>query len=57
MHQNKIAILGITSWGVTLGNLLSENSNNVTLLSRNSDETDLIIKKRQIQRNIIYKLS
>ena len=57
MHQNKIAILGITSWGVTLGNLLSENSNNVTLLSRNSEETDLIVKKRQIQRNIIYKLS
>lgn len=57
MKQNKIAILGITSWGITLGNLLSENSNNVTLLSRNSDETNFIRKKRQIRRSIIYKIN
>jgi len=57
MTLNKIAILGITSWGVTLANLLSENSNDVILLSRNSDENNLIIKTRYIQRDITYKLN
>ena len=53
---NKISILGATSWGITLANILSENIKDIVILTRNNIETRRIQKEKYIKRDKIYKL-
>ena len=54
MLQNNIAIIGITSWGVTLSNLFIKNGLNVTLLARSDKESTAIKKSRKLPQNTDY---
>ena len=53
---NKISILGATSWGITLANILSENIKDIVILTRNDFETRRLQKEKHIKRDKIYKL-
>ena len=53
---NKISILGATSWGITLANILSENIKDIVILTRNDIETRRLQKEKHIKRDKIYKL-
>ena len=53
----KIAVVGSTSWGITLSNILVENSENLTILVRDSKEENKINSERSVNRNIKYKLN
>ena len=53
----KIAVVGSTSWGITLSNILVENSENLTILARNSEEEEKLNHERSIKRKINYKLN
>ena len=46
MILNKITFLGCGSWGGTLGQLLSEKQNNVTMWHRNSDVVSSLLNNR-----------
>jgi len=52
-----ISVIGSTSWGVTLSNILVNNTENLTILVRNSKEEEKINYERSINRKIIYKLN
>jgi len=52
-----ISVIGSTSWGVTLSNILVKNTENLTILLRNSEEEEKINHERLINRKIIYKLN
>ena len=52
-----ISVIGSTSWGVTLSNILVKNTENLTILVRNSKEEEKINYERSINRKIIYKLN
>ena len=54
MSQNNIAIIGITSWGVTLSNLFLKNGLNVTLMTRSDKESTSIKKSRKLPHNTDY---
>ena len=54
MSQNNIAIIGITSWGVTLSNLFIKNGLNVSMLSRSDKESRAINKSRKLPHNTDY---
>tara|TARA_Y100001936_G_scaffold247903_1_gene294705 strand:- start:1306 stop:2307 length:1002 start_codon:yes stop_codon:yes gene_type:complete len=56
-QPKKISILGATSWGVTLSNILSENIKNIVILTRNDLETKTIQKEKTIKRDKLYKLN
>ena len=56
MSFNNIGIIGSTSWGITLANVLINNVENVHILARNQKEAQNLNKERQIVRNKIYKL-
>lgn len=51
-----ISILGSTSWGITLSNILVKNVDNVTILTRDLNEEKRINDERLIKRGKIYKL-
>ena len=51
-----ISILGSTSWGITLSNILVQNVDNVTILTRDLNEEKRINDERLIKRGKIYKL-
>ena len=51
----KIAVVGSTSWGITLSNILVENSENLTILVRNSEEEEKLNHERSIKRKISTK--
>ena len=51
-----ISILGSTSWGITLANILVQNVDNVTILVRDFEEEKKINDERLINRGKIYKL-
>ena len=53
----KIAVVGSTSWGITLSNILVKNSENLTILVRDSKEENKINSERSVNRNIKYKLN
>ena len=44
------AVLGATSWGVTLAHLLASNGHGVTVLTRDRVEADAVAGRRGIQR-------
>ena len=52
-----ISILGSTSWGITLANILVQNVDNVTILVRDFEEEKKINDERLINRGKIYKLN
>ena len=51
MKQNKVTVVGSTSWGITLCNILSENVDKLFLLSRNDEENKNLNRARYISRN------
>ena len=53
----KIVVVGSTSWGITLSNILVKNSENLTILVRDSKEENKINSERSVNRNIKYKLN
>ena len=46
----KVAIVGPTTWGTTLGIVLARNGVSVTILARTADEADLLNSQRRNQR-------
>ena len=57
MDQNKIIVIGSTSWGITLCNTLSSKNNQVTLITRTDKENDLLNLNRSISRQQIYEIN
>ena len=56
MKQNKVTVVGSTSWGITLCNILSENVGKLFLLSRNDEENKNLNRTRSISRNLQFNL-
>ena len=48
MSFNNIGIIGSTSWGITLANVLINNVENVHILARNQKEAQNLIKKDKL---------
>ena len=53
---NTISIVGATSWGVTLANILVKNIKNINIIVRDKKEEEKISLSRSIIRGEIYKL-
>tara|TARA_Y100000768_G_C23942509_1_gene665832 strand:+ start:529 stop:1527 length:999 start_codon:yes stop_codon:yes gene_type:complete len=53
---NTISIVGATSWGVTLANVLVKNIKNINIIVRDKKEEENISISRSIIRGEIYKL-
>ena len=54
---NNISIIGATSWGVTLSNILVNNTERLTLLTRNIEEEKNIANNKKIIRDHEYHLN
>jgi len=52
-----ISILGSTSWGITIANILIHNVDNITIITRDLKEEKKINDERLISRGKIYKLN
>ena len=50
---NKISILGATSWGITLANILSENIKDIVILTRNDMEGARTRVNNQVDKGFV----
>lgn len=48
--MGSFAVVGATSWGVTLAWLLATNGNEVTIITRTREEADAVAKRRGLER-------
>tara|TARA_A100000164_G_C21818431_1_gene729110 strand:+ start:163 stop:1164 length:1002 start_codon:yes stop_codon:yes gene_type:complete len=57
MEKIRISVIGSTSWGITLSNVLSNNVNQVILLSRSNEENKTLNINRSIIRQQNYEIN